>query len=199
MSVSGSPIHRHVLGTTLVFAQVLFVCASLLGPAFVSAADPSDSPPPSAEPSNPPSSEPTSDPSPSAAPTAAPTEAPTPEPTPAATPALPATISSDQSDYPPGGMVRLTGENWPAGESVHLFVNDDAGSTWSRSVDVVAGAAGQISDQFNLPNWFVADYSVTATGASGAVAKTTFTDSNPNAISVGAPISVTVAPRTTAI
>src|SRR5690349_14577001 len=124
MSVTGSPIRRRVLGTTVVLAQVVFLCASLLGPAFVSAADPSD-PPPSAEPSNPPSSEPTPDPTPSAPdPTAAPTEAPTPEPT--AEPPAPveqATIASDLADYQPGGLVRLTGSNWPAGESVHIFVN----------------------------------------------------------------------------
>src|SRR5690349_800125 len=191
MSVTGSPIRRRVLGRTLVLAQVVLLCGSLLGPAFVSAAEPSDSPTPSAEPSNPPSSEPTPEPPPSADPTAAPTEAPTPEPT-AEPSTLPATIASDLADYPPGGTVRLTGENWPAGESVHIFVNDDVGSTWSRTVDVVASAGGMISDQFALPNWFVADYSVTATGSSGVVARTTFTDSNPNAITVGAPISVTV-------
>ena len=48
------------------------------------------------------------------------------------------TISSDKADYPPGGTVVLTGSNWQPGESVNIFVNDDAGKTWSRSVDVTA-------------------------------------------------------------
>src|SRR5215210_7644807 len=87
-------------------------------------------------------------------------------------------IWSDKADYAPGETVRLSGANWQPGESVHLRVNDDAGSTWSRDVDVTADDAGAIADTFNLPDWFVATYSVTATGASGAVATTSFTDSN---------------------
>src|SRR5918998_1969837 len=45
------------------------------------------------------------------------------------------TIQSDQDDYPPGGTVILTGSNWQPGESVHIYVNDDEGRTWSRDVD----------------------------------------------------------------
>jgi VCBS repeat-containing protein len=88
------------------------------------------------------------------------------------------TIQSDQADYPPGGTVTLTGSNWQAGESVHIYVNDDVGRTWSRDVDVTADESGQIKDQFQLPDWFVANYSVKATGTSGAVATTTFTDAS---------------------
>jgi hypothetical protein len=86
------------------------------------------------------------------------------------------TIQSDQEDYPPGATVTLTGSNWKPGEKVNIFVNDDAGQTWSRNVDVYADANGQIQDQFQLPDWFVALYSVTATGETSGVAKTTFTD-----------------------
>ena len=85
-------------------------------------------------------------------------------------------IKSDLEDYPPGGLVTLTGANWQPGESVHIFVNDDFGSSWSRNVDVIADASGNITDQFNLPNWFVAEYSVTATGAISGPATTSFTD-----------------------
>ena len=56
-------------------------------------------------------------------------------------------------------------------------MNDNWGSSWSRNVDVTADANGNISDQFNLPNWFAAFYGVVATGSSG-VATTTFTDKN---------------------
>src|SRR3954463_3692324 len=87
-------------------------------------------------------------------------------------------IWSDKADYSPGEHVVLSGANWQAGESVHITVNDDAGSTWNRGVDVTADAAGNLTDEFDLPNWFVAKYHVTAEGSSGAVATYDFTDSN---------------------
>src|SRR5215213_3868128 len=77
------------------------------------------------------------------------------------------TIQSDQADYAPGSTVNLTGSGWQDGESVHITVNDDVGQTWSRNVDVTADSSGNISDSFNLPDWFVATYTVTASGASG--------------------------------
>src|SRR5215208_6299329 len=85
-------------------------------------------------------------------------------------------ISSDQGDYPPGATVTLTGSNWQPGESVHINVNDEAGKTWSRDVDVTADESGNVTDQFQLPNWFVATYKVTATGARSGEATTSFTD-----------------------
>jgi Bacterial Ig-like domain (group 3)/Immunoglobulin domain len=88
----------------------------------------------------------------------------------------PPTIASDLSDYPPGAVVTLTGTNWARGESVHINVNDSVGQTWARDVDVVADAAGTIHDSFNLPDWFVANYTVTARGALSGAATTTFTD-----------------------
>ena len=68
----------------------------------------------------------------------------------------------------PGSTVNLLGGSWQPGESVHINVNDNDGQTWVRNVDVSADANGDITDTFNLPNWFVATYSVTATGASGS-------------------------------
>src|SRR6187551_3913044 len=90
----------------------------------------------------------------------------------------PPSVWSDKADYAPGEQVTLSGANWAPGESVHIRVNDDAGQTWSRDVDVAAAVDGTISDQFNLPDWFVAQYSVTATGASSGTATWTFTDGN---------------------
>src|SRR5215213_25597 len=87
------------------------------------------------------------------------------------------TIQSDQADYPPGATVTLNGSNWQPGESVHIVVNDTYGASWSRNVDVTADASGNITDQFNLPDSFVSDYDVTATGSSGT-ATTSFTDGN---------------------
>ncbi|HET9544906.1 MAG TPA: hypothetical protein VFO88_04970, partial [Gaiellaceae bacterium] len=87
-------------------------------------------------------------------------------------------IASDKPDYAPGERVTLNGGNWEPGESVRIEVEDDQGKTWQRDVTVVADAAGAISDSFDLPDWFVATYSVRATGSSGATAASGFTDGN---------------------
>src|SRR5215212_8993811 len=48
------------------------------------------------------------------------------------------TIQSDKADYKPGETVNLSGSGWQAGESVHIYVNDNDGQTWTRDVDVTA-------------------------------------------------------------
>src|SRR4051812_41627425 len=93
-------------------------------------------------------------------------------------------IVSDKADYAPGELVTLTGSNWQPGESVHLVVNDTAGATWSYGSDVTADQNGFIADSFNLPDWFVANYDVTATGAESGPATTTFTDAIPTTTTV---------------
>ena len=111
---------------------------------------------------------------------------------------LPPTIQSDKADYAPGELVTLTGGNWQPGESVNIKVNDTYGASWSRNVDVTADASGNVTDSFNLPNAFVSDYDVTATGAQSGTATTTFTDNKPNTVAVGSqtppPCSRTLAP-----
>src|SRR5215208_1563176 len=96
---------------------------------------------------------------------------------PSGTTPLSPTITSDKADYAPGELVTLSGGNWQPGESVHINVNDTYGASWSRNVDVTADSSGNITDQFNLPDSFVSDYDVTATGSSGT-ATTSFTDGN---------------------
>src|SRR5438445_3547338 len=88
------------------------------------------------------------------------------------------TISSDKADYEPGATVTLTGHNWAAGESVHIFVNDSDGQTWSYSTDETADLNGDFSTQFALPTSFIANYTATATGTVSGTASTTFTDGN---------------------
>jgi hypothetical protein len=95
---------------------------------------------------------------------------------PAATPALNPTIGSDKADYAPGSTVTLTGSGWGSGEAIHLFVNDDIGQAWKLDADVNADAAGTLLYQFQLPNFFIAEYNVTATGADGEIVKASFTD-----------------------
>ena len=104
-------------------------------------------------------------------------------------------VSSDYEDYNPGATVTLSGSGWGSGESIHIFVNDDVGQLWSLNGDVAAALDGRFTYAFQLPSFFVANYTVTATGSSGTVARTTFTDSNPSAIAVipTPPAAVTVA------
>ena len=93
------------------------------------------------------------------------------------------TIRSDKDDYTPGETVTLSGANWQPSESVHILVNDDKGQSWSRNVDVVAADDGTIEDRFQLPDWFIAAYSVTATGPVSGTATTSFTDGNVKVLS----------------
>src|SRR5437764_7636150 len=93
-------------------------------------------------------------------------------------------IQSDQADYAPGSTVTLTGGNWAPGESVHIFVDDTNGHTWQHNADVTADDMGLIQDVFNLPNTFVSNYDVTATGVASGMATTAFTDSNPQTLTV---------------
>ena len=102
-------------------------------------------------------------------------------------------VASDKPDYAPGERVTLDGGAWQPGEAVRIEVEDDQGKTWQRDTTVSADAAGTISDSFDLPDWFVATYSVTATGSSGAVATASFTDGNVvvRARVGGSPLAVT--------
>jgi hypothetical protein len=97
-------------------------------------------------------------------------------------------VWSDKADYAPGELVTLSGAHWQPGEVVNVVVNDDAGQTWRRDVDVTADDAGGVTDAFNLPEHFVAEYKVTASGrSSGAVATTSFTDGNVKVFTSGVP------------
>jgi hypothetical protein len=96
--------------------------------------------------------------------------------TPPSSPAL----WTDKADYNPGATVTLAGAGWGPGETVHIIVNDSDGQTWSFADDVTASDAGELTDQITLPAWFVAQYTVTATGDSGEAATASFTDGNLN-------------------
>ncbi len=97
-----------------------------------------------------------------------------------------ATIASELADYPPASTVKLIGQGWQPGETVDIFVNDDAGATFSfqSDPDPQADALGAFTYSFQLPAWPVATFSVVATGApvengGSGVATTSFTDSQP--------------------
>ena len=95
------------------------------------------------------------------------------------------TIASDKLDYAPGETVMLTGTGWQPSENVHIFVNDDQRQSWSLSSgtygappDPIADGSGAFTYQFQLPTWFVATYTVVATGQVSGQATTRFTDLN---------------------
>ncbi|HEY6891225.1 MAG TPA: YDG domain-containing protein, partial [Solirubrobacter sp.] len=102
------------------------------------------------------------------------------------------TISTDQQDYAPGSVVTITGSGWPAGDSVSVFTDDSDNNTWSNTDQVTADSSGDFTDKVTLPQMFVANYKVAASDASGLTTTTTFTDSNPQAITLATPTSVTV-------
>src|SRR4051794_5247276 len=115
-------------------------------------------------------------------------------------------IASHKADYAPGESVILTGAGWQPGESVHVVVDDDgvAEQRWQHDVTVTADETGAVSDQFLLPAYFVADYSVTATGEQSGTATTTFTDAvatvtslaqSVNPSDIGQPVTFTATVR----
>ena len=163
--------------------QLLVFVTYIFGPTASFAEEPMPDPSPTESTAPAASPDPTLAPEPTEAPTVAPepTTAPEPSAEPTTAPSAPAlapTITSDKEDYPPGGTVILTGTNWAPGEIVRVWINDDQGQTWRREVDVTADGDGRISDQFQLPDWFVATYLVSAIGPLSGMAQTTFTDGN---------------------
>ena len=103
------------------------------------------------------------------------------------------TISSDKADYYPGELVTLTGTGWyadPTDPSLYPVTIDvaenNAGTFWTRTEQVVPTPSGSIVDSFNLPNYFVALYSVSATqllpDGTSISATSSFTDANPPGI-----------------
>src|SRR5215469_6584715 len=95
-----------------------------------------------------------------------------------------AAVWTDQTDYPPGSVVTIHGDNSDAagyqpGETVHVDVNDPNGST--QSCDATVDDSGAWSCQITLGTGIAAvgSYSYTATGQTSGVSQSgTFTDAN---------------------
>ena len=92
-----------------------------------------------------------------------------------------ATIASEYPDYPPGATVKLIGAGWASNEVVTILVNDDAFNSWTYNGTATADDVGSFTLAVKLPNWFVATYSVIATGPTSGQATSSFTDANPSA------------------
>ena len=85
-------------------------------------------------------------------------------------------IASDLADYAPGSSVTLTGTGWAPGEAVHLEIVEVGGESWTRTAEVAADDDGVLVYAFDLPDRYVPNYDVTATGATSGTATTSFTD-----------------------
>ena len=90
----------------------------------------------------------------------------------------PPSIASDQEQYTAGQTVQLTGQNWQAGEAVHVVVDDAGGDPWTHAADLTGAADGTVADSFVLPETVTGAFTVMATAPSGS-ATTTFTVSAP--------------------
>jgi hypothetical protein len=88
----------------------------------------------------------------------------------------------------------LTGEDWTPGENVNIVVDDEDGDVFERDVTVTADEYGSIRDEFQLPNTFVAVYSVVATGDKSQKAVSSFRDSYLYPLSITSPTLVEVRP-----
>jgi hypothetical protein len=73
--------------------------------------------------------------------------------------------------------VLAVGQGWGRGEDVSLFVNDDEGQSWQQRATVTADRHGAFAYEFRLPSWFVATYTIVATGVESGRVRWRFTDS----------------------
>jgi len=98
-----------------------------------------------------------------------------------------ATIKTDKDDYAPGERAIITGSGWQPNEEVHLLFQEDPAIHEDYELTVVADGAGNIRwdqwapEQHDLGVRFY----LMATGSMSR-AQTTFTDSNPSTVTVGA-------------
>ena len=106
------------------------------------------------------------------------------------------TVTTDKADYEPGAPVVLTGTGWQAGESIQIVVNDDGlqPEVWQHTDTVVADETGTFVYQFDLPDWLVANYTLSATGPGSGTATAAFTDSH---VERGCGVSATIVVNTT--
>ena len=109
-------------------------------------------------------------------------------------------ISTDKLDYSPGETAHITGHGYQPGETVRLKIHEDPHTPQERGMDVVADSNGSfiaeyLVMQYDLDMKFI----VGARGlSSGRTAQTTFTDSQPTAVTL-TPGSVSVTPGNNAV
>ena len=110
-----------------------------------------------------------------------------------------ATLKTDRDDYAPGETVTITGSGWVPGETVTLLLEEAPLLHGGRTLTAVADNQGRIVNTDFAPeqHHLGVRFYLTAYG-SESEAQWTFTDSNPQALSVANPTSVTVNQGSTA-
>jgi hypothetical protein len=96
-----------------------------------------------------------------------------------------ATVKTDQADYAPGSIVTITGSGWKPGETVTLSLVESPLIDTHPNLSAVADANGNIFNNQFSPDVHDINvrFYVTATG-SVSQAQTTFTDANPQTLSI---------------
>src|SRR5262249_51585439 len=101
------------------------------------------------------------------------------------------TVTTDQSDYPPGSVVIITGAGWAPNESVTMTLMEYPQVDPPISLGSTADGDGNFvnTDFTVLPDDVGIAFTLTATGQiSGSSAQTTFTDSNQGDGSLASPM-----------
>ncbi|HEU4507266.1 MAG TPA: MBG domain-containing protein, partial [Pyrinomonadaceae bacterium] len=111
-----------------------------------------------------------------------------------------AQISTDKMDYAPGEIARISGRGFQPGETVRVKIHEDPHTPQERGFDTTADAEGNFSGEYLVMDYDLdMKFIVGSRGlSSGRTAQTTFTDANPQNITVAAPTSVTVIQGATA-
>jgi len=111
-----------------------------------------------------------------------------------------ASITTDKIDYSPGQIATIRGRGFQPGEVVRVKIHEDPHTPQERGFDATADADGNFSGEYVVQVYDIdMKFIVGARGlTSSATAQTTFTDSNPQLISVAAPTSATVIQGATA-
>ena len=105
-----------------------------------------------------------------------------------------AAITTDKMDYAPGEIATISGRGFGPGEVVRVKIHEDPHTPQERGFDVTADADGNFSGEYLVMDYDLdMKFIVGARGlTSGRTAQTTFTDANPQLITIAAPTSVTV-------
>ena len=106
-----------------------------------------------------------------------------------------AALSTDKLDYTPGETAHITGRGFQPGETVRLKIHEDPHTPQERGFDAVTDSDGNFSGDYLVQQYDInMKFLVGARGLiSGRTAQTTFTDSQPQGVTL-TPTSRTVSP-----
>jgi len=112
------------------------------------------------------------------------------------------TIATDKPDYMPGDTVTFSGSGWVAGDTVTITIHEDPHWTQEdRTVVAVADGTGSFTNHTFVVDPHDLGVTFTATAVanpSGLVAQMTFTDAQPQLVTITSAASVTVIAGTNA-